>query len=83
MTSADFSYLMSFSSFRTTIGERRIYRKGCLMLMNKQGTKYKVVVNYAGKNEGLDVLSEARRYVYRRLVEKLRKEKGGNVAKHC
>jgi len=53
------------------------------MLMNKQGTKYKVVVNYAGKNEGLDVLSEARKYVYRRLVEKLRKEKGGNVAKHC
>jgi len=53
------------------------------MMMNKRENKYKVIVNYAGKNEGLDVLAEARKYVYRRLVERLRKEEGRNAIKHC
>ncbi len=52
-------------------------------MKNKLGTKYKVVVNYADKNDGREVLSEARRYIYNRLVEKLHKEKGGTIAKRC
>lgn len=57
--------------------------RGVSILKNKLGTKYKVVVNYAGKDEGREVLSEARRYIYNRLVEKLHKEKGGTIAKRC